>query len=33
DHAALCPAQSALEGKSLAPMGLDAGSILSTPAT
>ncbi|GJW23150.1 hypothetical protein Tco_0033772 [Tanacetum coccineum] len=33
DHAALCPAHSTLERKSLASMGLDAGSIISTPAT
>ncbi|GJW96907.1 hypothetical protein Tco_0178715 [Tanacetum coccineum] len=33
DHAAFRPAQSTLGGKSLAPIGLDAGSIFSTPAT
>nr|GEV62204.1 hypothetical protein [Tanacetum cinerariifolium] len=33
DHAAFCPVQSTLEGKSLAPMVLDAGSTVSTPAT
>ncbi|GJY08954.1 hypothetical protein Tco_0377139 [Tanacetum coccineum] len=32
DHDAFCPAQSTRGGKSLASMGLDAGSILSTPA-
>nr|GEW76156.1 hypothetical protein [Tanacetum cinerariifolium] len=32
-HAAVRPAQSTLGGKSLAPIGLDAGSIFSTPAT
>nr|GEV49531.1 hypothetical protein [Tanacetum cinerariifolium] len=33
DHAAVRPAQSTLGGKSLAPIGLDAGSTFSTPAT
>nr|GEV26416.1 transposase (putative), gypsy type [Tanacetum cinerariifolium] len=33
DHAAFRPAQSTLGGKSLAPMGLDAGSTVFTPAT
>nr|GEY10235.1 hypothetical protein [Tanacetum cinerariifolium] len=33
DHDAFRPAQSTLGGKSLAPMGLDAGSTVSTPAT
>ncbi|GJW09504.1 hypothetical protein Tco_1575331 [Tanacetum coccineum] len=33
DHAAFCPAQSTLGGKSLASIGLDAGSIFFTPTT
>nr|GEX59376.1 hypothetical protein [Tanacetum cinerariifolium] len=33
DHAAFRPAQGTLEGKSLAPIGLDAGSTIATPAT